>query len=70
MNRTETVARILQLERERDALFRANLKLRDFLLRKARECASCGGTGCVTVMVPRRVEKCGDCLDIREVLAQ
>jgi len=62
--------RILTLERERDELVRANFKLRDFLLKKANECESCGGKGVVTVLVPRREEPCGDCLDIRAVLDQ
>ncbi|HEY3679005.1 MAG TPA: hypothetical protein VGL45_09815 [Bradyrhizobium sp.] len=52
-----------------------HLRARDKLLEIAKECASCGGTGCVTVRyeyneISRdRVEPCGDCLDIREVLA-
>jgi hypothetical protein len=74
MNRTETVSRILQLERERDALVRANLKLRDFLLAQARECKSCEGTGCSTEVYTlhgqsaERVIDCPDCAPEREVL--
>lgn len=76
----DLTARVLQVERQRDELFRANLKLRDYLLARARECEACGGTGCVTVMryagAPlyfegekiERVEPCGDCHDLREVL--
>lgn len=72
------LAQLLAIQRERDALREANCKLRDKLLELAKECSSCGGTGCVTVVVttvwdtddePRtRVEDCGDCVDIREVL--
>lgn len=49
-----------------------HLRARDKLLEIAKECASCGGTGCVTIKhlppYPDTVEPCGDCLDIREVL--
>lgn len=51
-----------------------HLRLRDKLLELANECSSCSGTGCVTITEDggegaQRVEPCGDCLDIREVLA-
>jgi hypothetical protein len=72
-------AKLLRAERQRDELVRENLRLRDFLLARAKECEACGGTGCVTVtvtlydeavndFVEDRQEPCGDCLDIREVL--
>lgn len=53
--------------------------LRDKLLEVCKECSSCGGTGMVTVTLREppgsgefvsRVEECGDCEDIREVLGQ
>jgi hypothetical protein len=67
--------KILLLERERDQLREVNSRLRDFLLARAKECESCGGTGCVTVkyyfadVENERVEDCGDCYDYRAVLA-
>jgi hypothetical protein len=70
----ELTARLLKLERERDALFRANLKLRDFLLKLARTCDGCSGTGCSTEVYTlhgqsaERVIECPDCADIRLVL--
>jgi hypothetical protein len=66
-------ARLLKLERERDALFRANLKLRDKLLELCRNC-SCDGTGCSTEVYTlhgksaERVIECPDCEDIRKCL--
>ena len=57
-------------------LHTANLRLRDFLLARAKECPSCGGTGIVTVLIrsgskagEERQEKCGDCESLRAVLA-
>lgn len=63
------------LETRYDAVVAENLRLRDKLLEWAKECASCDGTGMVTVVDlfadgHRRVEPCGDCHDIREVLHQ
>jgi hypothetical protein len=75
MNRTDTVGRIIQLERERDDLVRTNFKLRDKLLELAKQCNKCDGTGCVTkrwldgyFKPQERVEDCPKCHDIREVL--
>lgn len=48
-----------------------NVRLRAKLTEVAKECASCGGTGCVTVDEDSgyaRTEDCGDCLDICEAL--
>jgi hypothetical protein len=72
-------ARILLLERERDALRERNSRLRDELLDRANKCEACGGTGrvrsfeyidpddilkgCRQVTVP-----CEDCAAIRKVL--
>ena len=55
------------------ALCSAFLKCRDKLLEIAKECASCDGTGCITVedeMVTAfgRVLPCPQCEDIRECL--
>jgi hypothetical protein len=67
-------SRIVKLERERDQLVRTNLKLRDLLLKQAKECTSCDGAGVVTVIDSdtdrERQEPCGDCYPIREVLGQ
>lgn len=64
-----------------DRVVTQNLAMRDFLLARAKECEACGGTGCVTVMryagAPlyfegekvERVEDCGECEPIRELLA-
>lgn len=46
-----------------------NLRMRDKLLELAKDCAECGGTGCVTVGFGERVDPCPDCEDIRELLA-
>lgn len=50
----------------------ANSRLRDKLLEIAKECAGCGGTGCVTrvngIAGRARVEPCPQCADIREAL--
>jgi len=79
MTRARQIAELLAAQRERDQLREVNSKLRDKLLELAKECASCGGTGVVTVMVTtawdddgrpcERAEPCGDCADLREVLA-
>jgi hypothetical protein len=79
MTRASQIAALLAAQRERDQLRVVNSKLRDKLLELAKECASCGGTGVVTVMVTtawdddgrpcERVEPCGDCESIREALA-
>jgi hypothetical protein len=74
MRSADAAARILQLERERDELFRANLRLRDVMLKRAKDCKKCGGTGCektcndsgrVVAALP-----CPECKDFRAVLAQ
>lgn len=72
MTQKELTRRIFVLERERDGLRAENCKLRDFLLARARECESCDGTGCATVHEETgpRVEACGDCYPIRDVLGQ
>jgi hypothetical protein len=67
---SDLTARLLRTERHRDELFRANLRYRDFLLKLAKDCESCDGTGCATVHdeTGTRVEPCPECEDIREVL--
>lgn len=73
-------ATVIQVDADEYAKLCADhLRARDKLLELAKECASCGGTGVVTVMVTtvwdddgspcERVEPCGDCADLREVLA-
>jgi superfamily II helicase len=67
-------ARLLKVERERDELVRVNFKLRDKLLELAKDCATCKGTGCISVRpqdeaVWGRTLPCPDCEDIRELLA-
>lgn len=68
------------LEARYDAVVADNLRLRDKLLEFAKECSACNGTGVVTVTVTMydeavddfvedRQQPCGDCADIRAVLA-
>jgi superfamily II helicase len=70
VTRARQIAELLAAQRERDQLRVVNSKLRDKLLSIARECASCGGTGCVEVVDDglSRTEDCGDCIDIRAAL--
>lgn len=66
-------AKLILAERERDRAREENVRLRNKLLEWAAECSSCDGTGMVTIIeniaMPGRVEPCGDCEDIREILA-
>jgi predicted nucleic acid binding AN1-type Zn finger protein len=73
---THLNARLIKVERERDALVLVNFKLRDKLLELAKQCNECDGTGCVTkrwldqhFQPQERVEDCPKCHDIRSVLA-
>lgn len=52
------------------ALREANCRLRNKLLEIAKECASCGGTGCATPYADRPdiVLPCPGCEDIRAIL--
>jgi hypothetical protein len=72
LNVRDANARILLLERERDQLMRAHLKMRDKLLEYAKECIKCDGAGMVTVNHPPpqrpTVEPCPSCADLRELL--
>lgn len=66
-------AKLLTVQRERDQLREVNSKLRDKLLELAKECAECGGTGCISVRpqdeaVWGRTLPCPDCEDIRSIL--
>jgi DnaJ-class molecular chaperone len=67
--------RIIKLERERDELVRANLKLRDFLLQRANACERCGGSGSINQLKDKALPylgttpvPCPDCADLRKVL--
>lgn len=52
-----------------------NVRLRNCVLAVAKECAECGGTGCVTARSimgtgSEMVLPCPDCADLREALGQ
>lgn len=76
MKAIDATRQLLACQQERDSLREVNCRLRDKLLEWAAECASCDGKGVVTVRYEYneiscdRVEPCGDCADIREVLGQ
>ena len=65
--KVSSAARILQLERERDDLVRANFKLRDKLLELAHKCGYCRGAGTVPEKAGPPLP-CPVCTHIRKVL--
>jgi hypothetical protein len=71
VSRVEELNRkVVRLERDRDQLREQVCRLRDKLLEYANECIGCDGKGVVTVVdgEAERVELCGECADLRELL--
>jgi len=73
---SDTLAKLVLAERERDAAREEALRYRDKLLECAKECSRCDGSGLVTISGggsgdpewDADDQPCPECADIRELL--